>query len=322
MNGDDKSCPTGNSVRREPIGLIGFEFWSNVVRDYLVGTRYEAHYVSGALDTARGPIARWRMLRQPPWCDIRIIHSLNALSGLRSLVAFRAQGCQLVLHWIGADFRRLRDHSGGAQGVVRALLAALRPTHLIDSPELAADLEKMGIHGEIVRLVPKAVNADLMPLPSRPAAMAYWADGRADFYGRPIIYALARRWPDMPFRIVGPSGRDPSAPANVEFLGFQKDLGPVYAQTSVLVRVLEHDSISAMVLEALARGRDVIYSREFPGTRHATNEASAVTAMSQHIATYGVNSAGASYVRSEFSPSRWAETLVRAYDGVLMRRGA
>lgn len=260
------------------------------------------------------------MLRQLPWRDIRIIHSLNALSGLRSLVAFRARGCHLVLHWIGTDYRRLRDWGAASQRAALAVLAALGPTHLIDSPELAADLAKFGIQGEIVRLVPRAASAELMPLPSRPAAMAYWADGRADFYGRPIIYALARRWPNVPFRIVGPSERDPSAPSNVEFLGFRKDLGPVYADTSVLIRVLEHDSISAMVLEALARGRDVIYSRVFPGTRNATDEAGAVAAMEQHLAEYRLNTAGAGFVREEFAPQRWAEALVGAYDRILGRR--
>ncbi len=305
---------------REHVGLIGFEFWCNVVGDYLAGTPYQSHYASGALNSVQGPIAQWRMLNQSPWRDLRIIHAVNALAGLRSLLGFRVRGCRVVLHWIGADYRRLAARNGVQRRATRASLTALGATHLIDSPELADDLAKLGIHGDVVRLVPRAVDADLMPLPSRPAALAYWADGRADFYGRPIIYSLARRWPDVPFRIVGPSEGDPTAPRNVEFLGFQKDLGPVYADTSVLIRVLEHDSISAMVLEALARGRDVIYSREFPGTRHATEERGAIEAMQAHISEYRVNTAGAGFVREEFAPRRWGVALCAAYDRVLGRR--
>lgn len=305
---------------REPIGLIGFEYWCNVVRDYLAGSAYEGHYVSAALDAAQGAIAKLRLLREPPWREMKILHSVNAMAGLRSLAVFRGRGCRIILHWIGADYRRLLAWNAMSRGMARGLLRAIGAVHLIDSPELATDLSRIGIHGEVVRLIPRAVDAEIMPLPAGPAGLAYWADGQADFYGRPLVYSLARRWPEIPFRIVGPTTRDENAPPNVDFLGFRKDLGPVYAETSVLIRVLPHDSISAMVLEALARGRDVIYSREFPGTRQATDEAGAIEAMRQHLAEFRVNSAGAGFVREEFSPRRWAAALREAYDRVLERK--
>lgn len=305
---------------RDHVGLIGFEYWCNVVRDYLNGSRYQGHYVGGALASERGSLARWRMLRQSPWRDLRIVHSVNALAGLRALMAFRLRGCQVVLHWIGSDYRRLHARHAGLQAATRAVLGALNATHLIDSPELADDLAQIGIRGEVLRLVPQAVDAEIMPLPPEPAALAYWSDGREDFYGRPIIYALARQWPEVPFRIVGSSSRDPDAPPNVEFLGFRTDLDPVYAETSILIRVLEHDSISAMVLEALARGRDVIYSRDFPGTRRATDKAGAIIAMRAHVTDYRANTAGADYVREHFAPRRWAELLCSVYGRILERR--
>ena len=110
--------------------------------------------------------------------------------------------------------------------------------------------------------------------------------------------------------------RPPAAPAppNVEFLGLQRDLDPVYRAASILIRVPPHDSLSAMVLEALAWGREVIYSRPFPYTRQAGDEEEAEEALAQHLAEYRLNEARARHVAENFSPDREAARLIEVYN--------
>jgi hypothetical protein len=268
---------------------------------------------------ASGVVGRFRATTGRVMRDVVILHSVHALASLRLCSWFRMRGRAVVLHWIGSDFRQFARMPAWRRVAVRRWFRALGAVHLIDSPELAEDLAGYGVHGEVIRLLPGAVVAEPSPLPDEPAALAYWSDARADFYGRPIVYALARQWPDVPFRIVGDCSRDVDAPANVAFLGRQSDLDPVYRSCSVLVRVLPHDSISTMVLEAMARGRDVIYSQRLAHTRHATDEASAMAAFAAHVQEYCVNADGAAYVAEHFRPAVWREKLLAVYERAMRR---
>lgn len=315
--GGEASAARGARSERVRVGLIGYDYWCGVVAGYLDGTAFEPVALGRSLREHRGIGGRWRWFRSGEASSLRIVHAVNALAGLRALSVLHALGARIICHWIGSDYRMLAAKSRVGRRWTLGLLATLRATHLSDSPELAADLAALGLRSEVVRLVPRVTEASVVPLPNRPAALAYWSDEQADFYGRPLVYALARRFPHVPFRIVGPSSHDALAPPNVEFLGFQRDMDSIYREISVLVRVLPHDSISAMVLEALARGRDVIYSREFPHTRRASDEATAVAAMEAHLAEYGPNADGARYIAEHFSPRRWARQLTLVYERML-----
>ncbi len=77
----------------------------------------------------------------------------------------------------------------------------------------------------------------------------------------------------------------------------------------MLIRLPEHDSLSAMVLEALARGRYVIYSEEFPFTETAGNFDEARDALARLLANRQPNYSGAEYVRRNYSLDEQAERL-------------
>jgi glycosyltransferase involved in cell wall biosynthesis len=280
----------------------------------MAGSAYEPLMLKPILAQVSGLRERRRMVRSGVAADVGVVHSLYALDSLRWVTWFRLHGRRLVLHWIGSDYRRLAAMSHLRRRRTLCWMSMLGAMHLIDAPELAADLEQVGVRGEVLRLLPPSIAAEAYPLPDRPAVLSYLPKDREDFYGRPVVYALARRWEDVPFRIVGNTPPDPKAPPNVEFLGLQQDLDPVYRATSILIRVPPHDSLSAMVLEALARGRDVIYSRPFPHTRQARDEEGAAEALAQHLAEYRLNEAGARHVAENFNPQRSARKLIEVYD--------
>ena len=45
----------------------------------------------------------------------------------------------------------------------------------------------------------------------------------------------------------------------------------IYNKISILIRIPEHDGLSLMLLEALIKGKNVIYCYDFPYTKKATS---------------------------------------------------
>jgi hypothetical protein len=154
-------------------------------------------------------------------------------------------------------------------------------------------------------------------MPEKPAVLSYWSPERRTFYGGEIVDALADEFPDVPFLVVGTDGRDEPQHPNMTYLGLLGSLEEVYRQVGVLVRLPEHDSLSAMVLEMLGRGRQVIYNRPFPHTELATNLAEAREALRRCLSQPGKNEAGQAYVRGHFSPQAEVERIAPMYQRLL-----
>jgi glycosyltransferase involved in cell wall biosynthesis len=187
---------------------------------------------------------------------------------------------------------------------------------MADSPALATELAQMDIHAPVVRLLPLAIEADVEPLPPAFTILSFWWDGRRDFYGGHIVLELAREMPDVQFLIAGATGAGESPSPNVQFLGFQDDLSQTYRRSSLLIRLPEHDSLSAMVLEMLARGRYVIYNRSVDGCHLAADIAQVRSAIQDIRTKPQPNEQGARAVREQFSLDREASCLGQAYDRI------
>lgn len=85
------------------------------------------------------------------------------------------------------------------------------------------------------------------------------------------------------------------------------------SRSSTLIRIPEHDSLSAMVLEMLARGRHVIYNKVVEGCSYASNLAEACEALRGIQSQREPNQAGARYVRKNFSLQKEAAVLAGVY---------
>lgn len=167
---------------------------------------------------------------------------------------------KLIIHWIGTDVynylrapRRLRvyDHA----------------MHLACSPLLRQELASVGIRAQFIPIVPQQLPMELQSVPPRHAALAYIPQGKETFYHAELVTALAARHPDIPFYIVANKGFGTPAADNVIFCG-TLDAGQMeemYRKISVLVRLPEHDGLSLMLMEALAKGKQVVYRYEHPG---------------------------------------------------------
>jgi hypothetical protein len=219
----------------------------------------------------------------------------------------------VVHYWLGSDvFRTVRDHAGGKLRT-RVFESIMNDHHLADAPWLAEELAQVGIRSTVMHIpAPNLRSAEVTPLPEQFSVLTYIPDTRFAFYGGNSIYQAAANLPDIQFVVVGGNGRWARDPLpNLRFMGWQNDLTPFYQESSVVLRIVEHDSIGVTVKEALSFGRHVIYSYPLPHTLHVPfNHAAKLTSALNDLHTLHKrhlllpNTSGWSYALQEFNEAR------------------
>jgi hypothetical protein len=89
----------------------------------------------------------------------------------------------------------------------------------------------------------------------------------------------------------------------------------VYKDASVLLRIVPHDGLPRMVLEALSRGRPVVYNHPFPNCTLARNVEESIVAIANGLAS-GANTAGAEHVRKIYADDDQSKALRSFYEGL------
>ncbi len=293
------------------IAVIGTSNWLDVTAELLrrAGLRCDVLQFGGRTQMIQAAL-RGRFRKYD------VVHCVGGRARVPGLL-FKLLGKPVVWHWIGTDvmhYGKIHAGGGGLRGAVDRFIAhRCAAAHVADSPQLADELRSYGVESEVVRLLPSAVEAEVQPLPESPAVLNYWRPHSRAFYHAPMVMQLAEAFPDVRFYVAGDDGEGLAGPKNVIFLGALPELDDIYGKISVYLRVVEHDSLSAIVLEALARGRYVIYSEPFPHTQHASDFASCCDALKTLLARKQPNQAGADYVRKHFNLDHEAASLSAVY---------
>lgn len=244
-----------------------------------------------------------------------VIHAVFPTFYLKWVPAWKAAGKKVVFHWIGSDL-----YSLGKSAALRSLFWTMRPgidLHIADAPWLVEDLKAMGLMAHLVPTISEKMAPAPAPLPAALTILAYVPDRRRDFYGWQTVRMLAELYPQVVFIAVGGQPEE-GAPANVRFEGYLDAAGMdrAYRAASALLRPTANDGLSQMVLEALGRGRQVVWSRRFPHCLYAATPAEYVTAMERLVAACPPNDAGAAYVAEHYSAAAAAAALARAYESL------
>ena len=92
---------------------------------------------------------------------------------------------------------------------------------------------------------------------------SYIAQNREDFYGIELILKLAELYPNVKFRIAGTTGVNCKQLNNVKYLGWINNMNVEYDNCDIFMRLVQHDGLAFSVIEALSRGKWVIYSYPF-----------------------------------------------------------
>ena len=230
-----------------------------------------------------------------------------------------APQAKAVHYWIGTDVTRTLQDSASGRIRPKPLAAAMSDYHLADAPWLAEELATLGISATVLAIpAPNLRSDEPAPLPLAFRVLTYIPDFRFRFYGGEAVYKAARCLPRVEFHVVGGAGRwvRPRL-ANLHFHGWQSDMAAFYRNSSVLLRIVEHDSVGVTVKEALSFGRHVIYNYPVPHTEQVGFED--VDGLVQRLDELEAlhrcgrlkpNVAGWQYAIREFDEARDARTLV------------
>lgn len=228
-----------------------------------------------------------------------------------------------VIHiWAGSDVLTVARSPMYAQA-----LRLLDVIHWTSGPHLVDELACLGIAARYVPLASAVIPQTIAPLPHTFSVLTYLPNPRRVFYGQPAVWDAARALPDVRFVVVGAGAREPGAPPNVEYAGDVRDMEARIDAASVVLRLPQHDSLSQGVVEALARGRHVIWTYDLPGVIQSRSSEDAIAKLRRLYQTHcsgalEVNRPGIEYVRTHHDPALVAKgiaerirTAIAASDG-------
>jgi hypothetical protein len=225
----------------------------------------------------------------------------------------------LVMLWSGSDIFFANEQH--AEGKLDPWIA--KQTHWAVSPWIASEARAIGLDCEFVQASFVQPEPNLAPLPANFSVLCYVPNAqKAPLYGWDEIVEVARLLPDVQFHIVGLQHGTLRATLNVKFTGWVRDLAPHLRAASVLWRPVKHDGLSFMVLEALAQGRDVIYSYPFDGCIFANGTESAAARIAElqrkHAAgQLTLNQAGVDSIRASYAPDIVRGNLLRRWEHII-----
>lgn len=179
----------------------------------------------------------------------------------RKLWLAKLFGKKVVTHWIGSDVRLALEDEFELEKFSKM------DKHFVCFKSLQDDLVSVGINAEILPIVPFNMNLDLCNQPKEHAVLVYMPEGKESLYGRNDICQTASAFPDVTFYIVANTNKSMFASySNIVLLGYLDSaaMANLYEKVSTLVRMHLSDGLSMMVIEALAKGKNVIWDHEFP----------------------------------------------------------
>jgi hypothetical protein len=189
---------------------------------------------------------------------------------LLQTLLWRLCGRKIIRFWVGTDIvhalenRRMR--------FIYRIFDKMAGSNIVQAPWFVEELKRIGIKSTFIPFnIPKIEGNHIAPLPEICTILSYLPTARQEFYGSKIVIRLAKEFPEIRFIIVANDGKNLPELKNIEYLGWVANMNKIYDQTSILLRMPEHDGLSGMVFDALAKGRYVICSVRFPGCYQAEN---------------------------------------------------
>ena len=224
-------------------------------------------------------------------------------------------GKTVILHWIGTDVYRMtmlkKNHK--LWWKIRVWLLNRLDKHLVVSHALADELELAGIKADVVPLIPNLKKDYKITFPKKHKIFVYLPEHRVKFYGGDIVFKLAKEFNYIEFLITKHSGKDAPQLSNIKYFSWVDDIETIWNEITIYLRITEHDGLSHTILEALNRGKHVIWSQKFPHCYHATNYEEAKTALQQALQQTTINQAGIDFIEKEYNVEKLTQNFVDLY---------
>lgn len=224
----------------------------------------------------------------------------------------------VVIHWVGTDVLiAAGEHARG--NLSRRVVA--RAAHWCDTPWLVGELADIGITATYVALpVANLSKGPPAPLPDGFRALMYLPVDAFDreVFDMETILRLPSAFPAVEFVLIPSPGETLPGPLprNLDARDWVTDMDALYASVSCYIRLTHHDGMPFTVLEALSRGRHVIFTHPMAGTRAAAGFDAVSAAIRELLAAHGagtlvLNAEGIAAVADAFDGDRLGRNLSR-----------
>lgn len=217
---------------------------------------------------------------------------------------------KVVMHWIGTDILEFKKSK------YKIIIRKFVDIHLACSKRIVEELEEYKIKANNIPIVPLNMNFNLSKTPKQHAALFYLPTNREEFYGIKYLYNLAKKFIDIKFFVVG-NEKIEFKEKNIINLGklTLDQMDELYNNISILIRIPKHDGLSIMLLEALMRGKFVLYCYDFPFAYKADSIESATTYFSKIIKQKPtVNKGSREYVLKNYNINTIKEKLIKVLE--------
>lgn len=189
---------------------------------------------------------------------------------LLQTLLWRLCGKKIIRFWVGTDVLHASENK--KMRFMFKIFDKMADLNITKAPWFVEKLKHLEIKSIFVPLnMFKIKKNRVESLPEICTILSYLPTARQEFYGSKIVIRLAKEFPEIRFIIVANDGENLPELKNVEYLGWVTNMDKIYDQTSILLRMPEHDGLSGMIFDALARRRYVICSVRFPGCYYAEN---------------------------------------------------
>lgn len=297
-------------------------------RAVVVGLDYHARFLASLMNAESGS---WTFKAYTS-SRIGTVRALLALRKADALICFggpaptvaltlaaRALNVPVVIVWAGSDVIKAQADPFDLEVTKQEQFVSVAV-----APWLVSELKDLGIDAEYIPVGGMEPGPPVKPLDREFRVLTYLPEPRRHFYGAPLVYDVARAMPDVRFTVVGNGSRSADAPPNVEFCGLVDNMQERLDASTVLLRQPQHDGTSMLVLEALTRGRHVIWNYEFPHVHTALDTQQVLDALrrlkNEHAAgMLEPNEAGRRFVLTEFSRYNVVARIEALLDGLHAR---
>lgn len=230
----------------------------------------------------------------------------------------RFLGKKVIMHWIGDDVMHLTNlkKNNKRWWRIKVFLFNKINFHVTVAPHLFKELQLAGIESKVVPLIPNYENSICYDLPQQPKVFVYLPEKSFDFYKGKLILKLVEEFSHVEFIITKNSGANlPNLP-NIKYYEWVEDIEEVWSQITIYLRLTTHDGLSHLVLEALERGKHVIWSQEFPTCYYATNYDEAKIALQKALQQTKINVSGIDLIKNEYNIEKLTNNFVELYTSV------
>ncbi len=248
------------------------------------------------------------------WADVIIVvdYTGPGTFRLRQLARAAILGKPIIRWWVGSDVLHVLEEPRWQTGA--KTLNCFTFTNIVVAPHLVEELASINISCSYIPsvILPVPTEAEVLDNVPPNAVLIYLPSNRLDFYGVNVCEEMIKEYPEVKFKIVGDDSHSLAGYANVDSLGWVS-MDDVWQTIGALLRITQHDGMPRMVLEALSRGKYVIYSWPLSGCWQATAKAEVKEKLESFLQKTGPNRQGIEAVRQLM-----AEKPEQAFVGMIL----